>query len=155
MEEGPRTTSLGGHPSSGTTSIRLSHTLRRRRVSLHNYLVRCHPTGGFRYLVNAKPERGTLRDVLRSGVQIDPMKLVRELARRLGCLLTIYTDQGDCTAPSLSSYHGTSYLPRGSQFCTHFVYEWLCLILTTCRRPLSLTTTGTRCCRISDSQRYS
>jgi hypothetical protein len=28
--------------------------------------------------VNAKPERGTLREVLRSGAQLDPIKMVRK-----------------------------------------------------------------------------
>jgi len=80
VEERSRTASLGGHSSSGTASIRLLYTSRGRCVSLHCYLARNHLTGAFRYLVNAMPERGTLRDVLRSRVSVDPMTLVRKLS---------------------------------------------------------------------------
>ena len=80
MEEGSRTTPVDRHPSSDTAAIRLLHTLRGRRVGLHGYLVGRHLTDGFRYLVNAKPERGTLHDALRSGAQINTMRIVRELS---------------------------------------------------------------------------
>ena len=71
-------------------------------------------------------------------------------------LLTIRTDQGDCTGPSPSSHHGASHLPWGPQLRKCFAHDAApVLIFTTRRRLLLSIKTGTHCCRISDSQRYS
>jgi hypothetical protein len=49
-------------------------------VSFHKRPTQHDLTREFRYLVNGKAERGTLREVLRSGAELDPVKLVRKLA---------------------------------------------------------------------------
>jgi hypothetical protein len=41
--------------------------------------IRHNLTSGFSYLVYAKPERGTLREALRSGAPLDPIKIVRKI----------------------------------------------------------------------------
>jgi len=48
------------------------------------------PYDGAAYLVNAKPGRGTLREVLRSGVQLDPMRMIKGIAN---ALLLVHTMQ--------------------------------------------------------------
>ena len=75
--------------------------------------------------------------------------------RRGGSLLTVFTDQGDRRGSSPCSHHGTPHLPWRSQLRACFAYRVaLVLIAKTCRRRLSLTRTGIRCCRISGSRRY-
>jgi len=58
-----------------------------RVLPLYGFYV---PYEGAAYLVNAKPERGTLRDVLRSGAQINPMKIIKGIAQ---VLLLVHTMQ--------------------------------------------------------------
>ncbi|KAF9644398.1 kinase-like protein [Thelephora ganbajun] len=48
------------------------------------------PYEGAVYLVNAKPERGTLREALRSGAPLDPMKIIKGIAQ---VLLLVHTMQ--------------------------------------------------------------
>ena len=79
VEEGSRTVSGGRHPAACPATLRFLHTLSGRCVSFHRYPVRLNLRRESRYLVNAKPERGTLREALRSGAQLDPIKMVKGL----------------------------------------------------------------------------
>jgi len=79
VEEGSGTASPGRYSAPSTAIVWFLHTLRRRDVSLLERPTRPNLTCKPRYLVNAKPGRGTLRDVLRSRAQFDPVKIVRRL----------------------------------------------------------------------------
>ena len=79
VEEGSRTAPGGRRSASGLATLRFLHAL-WCRVSFQIFSARLDLRRGFRYLVNAKSERGTLRELLRSGVQLDLIGMVRTLS---------------------------------------------------------------------------
>lgn len=97
------------------------------------------------------PRRVTIRCTTRSPEDCEGTPTLRP-----GRLLNLRVDQGDCASSSPCSHHGTSHISRGSQLCTCLVHDVAPALMLTACRLLSLSIkTGTRCCKISDSQRYS